>query len=170
LTSSAGWFASRAGEVLVVIVAAVAALVAVGVTVWFSRPRHDSLLEHRRAIATLREIAEHPYKVTESGAGDLPEGSSDPHYPTDHVLFLSEPPAHIGRDRRPASSGRSAVSGRPVDTDYSSRPTIARLPTIGPALHLEQFPVGSVASPTTVNGDNAPVVRFSVGSQPEPSE
>jgi hypothetical protein len=154
----------------VVIVAVVALLVAVGITVWFSRPRHDSLFEHRRAIETLREIAEHPYETTESGIGDLPEGSSDPHYPTDHVLFLSEPPAHFGRDRRPASSGRSAISGRPVDTDYSSRPTIARLPTIGPALHLEQFPIGSAASPTVVDADDVPTARLSVGSQPEPSE
>ena len=137
----------------------IALLVAIGVTIWFGRPRRDSILDHRRAIETLREIAAHPHTVPESAAGDA-------HYPTDHVQFLAEPPAHFGRDRRAGSTFRGAPSGRPVDMDYSSRPTIARLPTIGPALHPEQLPVGSL-SPTVVGGDDAPGGRQPVAMQPE---
>jgi len=145
----------------VVVGAVIALLVALCVTIWFGRPRRDSILDHRRAIETLREIAEHPRVVPESASGD-------PHYPTDHVQFLPEPPAHIGRDRR-SSSSRGAPAGRPLDMDYSSRPTIARLPTIGPALHPEQLPVGS-PSATVVGGDDAPGARQPVAMQPEGGE
>jgi len=146
----------------VVIGAVIALLVALGVTLWFSRPRHDSILDHRRAIETLREIAEHPHAVPEPG-------SVDPHYPTDHVQFLSEPPAQIGRDRRPASSHRGPASGRPVDVDYSLRPTIACLPTIGPALLFEQLPVGS-PSASVVGGDDVLDGREPVVVRPEPGQ
>jgi len=131
-------FACRAEEVPVVVVGVVALLVAAGVVTWFWRPRRNSLLEHHRAIETLREIAEHPVAVSEPA-------TPHPHYPTDHVLLLPEPSDRVGRDRRRSPSGRGAGSLRPVDADYSSRPTIARLPTIGPALHLESLQVGSPA-------------------------
>jgi hypothetical protein len=133
----------------VVVVGVVALLVAAGVVTWFSRPRHNSLLEHHRAIETLREIAEHPVAAAEPA-------TPHPHYPTDHVLLLPEPSDRVGRDRRRSPSGR-AGSLRPVDADYSSRPTIARLPTIGPALHLESLQLGSPAAlPSSVIGEDSP--------------
>jgi hypothetical protein len=143
----------------VVIGAVIAILVALCVTIWFGRPRRDSILDHRRAIETLREIAERPRVVPEAASGV-------PHYPTDHVQFLPEPPAHVGRDRR-SSSFRTAHPARPLDMDYSSRPTIARLPTIGPALHLEQLAVGSAS---VVGEDDMSGARQPVVLQPEGGE
>ena len=109
---------------------------------WLPRGRHVVLAAATQLaprapprIETLREIAEHPVAVTEPA-------TPHPHYPTDHVLLLPEPSDRVGRDRRRSPSGRAAGSLRPIDADYSSRPTIARLPTIGPALHLESLQVG----------------------------
>jgi len=107
----------------VVVIVAVVVLASVGFAALLGRPRHDSIAEHRRAIETLRDIAER--------AHEAPEVIHDGLDPTDHVQLFSEPPD--GRVRRARSSRGSGSHGSPrrPRPDYSSRPTVANLPTIG---------------------------------------
>jgi hypothetical protein len=112
---------------VVVIVSVVILAAVVLVAAWLARPRHDSVVEHQRALQTLREIAERPREAPERSA---PDGR----YPTDHVQLLAAPPDSGKRRARPPARSARAKPSRRARTDYSSRPTIAYLPTIGPAL------------------------------------
>lgn len=110
----------------------VAAALIIGLTAFFRlRPRaRNPILEYRRALDTLRGFAEHPQLPAEPPLHAL-SGS------TDHIRILSEPPATSARRRRPpnpaARASRRTRARRPPRVDYSSRPTVANLPTIGRA-------------------------------------
>jgi hypothetical protein len=136
----------------VVVIVAVMVLASVGFAALLGRPRHDSIAEHQRAIDTLRDIAEHAHDGTQRMVHDEPD-------PTDHVQLFSEPPD--GRVRRARSSTRSGPmpsSERRPRPDYSSRPTVANLPTIG-----------APARPGTLPASSLPQGSVDVGSHTDPA-
>ncbi len=132
-----------------VVIVAVALLAAAGFAALFGRPRRDSIVEHQRAIETLREIAERTRETPE-------RTSPDGHYPTDHVQFCSEPSPGRGHPRRPpVRQVRKNSPTRRSRPDYSSRPTVAHLPTIGPAAAAAEQPPPAWAPPAS-----APLAHF----------
>ena len=107
---------------VIVVVGAILVTTASLNSLW-DRRRHDSLERHEKALAALRDLAEHPRELP-------PEPPPPP--PTDHVHILSEPPAdaaaHHRRVQKAAAARRAAERRRP--RDVSTRPTAAQLPTM----------------------------------------
>jgi hypothetical protein len=128
----------------VVVIVAVVVLASVGFAALLGRPRHDSIAEHQRAIETLRDIAE---RVREAPERVVHDGLDS----TDHVqLFLEPPDGRARRARTSTRSGARHASPRRPRPDYSSRPTVASLPTLGPPPRPGNFPP---SSPRTSDGD-----------------
>lgn len=123
------------------VIVAIVLLAAAALYAWFGRARPDSIVEHQRVIETLRDIADQPHDPPERAAGD--DRSS-----TEHVLLLPEsadgqatPPPAPTRRTHPDSPTRRAGD------DYSSRPTVAHLPTIGPAFPADRPQAAPGAAP-----------------------
>ena len=134
---------------VIVVVGAILVTTASLNSLW-DRRRHDSLERHEKALAALRDLAEHPRELP-------PEPPPQP--PTDHVHILSEPPAdaaaHHRRVQKAAAARRAAERRRP--RDVSTRPTAAQLPTMPTHGSLAREPSEEPA-PQKVTADTMPVV------------
>jgi Domain of unknown function (DUF4115) len=120
-----------------------------------SRPKHETILDHQRALAALRE-AERPRESSPAEAHPVV-------ILTDHVHILDGPPAgKAGARKRPAAR-RQPAARRRTAADLAERPTIASLPTMGyfntiplvfgdePALASDPEPVVPAAEPPRVD-------------------
>jgi hypothetical protein len=116
----------------VVLIVAVALLASVSFAALIGRPRHDSIAEHQRAVETLRDIAERAREHPERAGGLAP---TEP-----HQLFSQPPDWRVPRARPPMRSASERASARRSQPDYSSRPTVASLPTIGAAARPGDLP------------------------------
>jgi hypothetical protein len=142
---------------VIVVVGAILVTTASVNSLW-ERRRHDSLERHEKALAALRDLAEHPRE---------PPPEPPPPPPTDHVHILSEPPAdaaaHHRRVQKAAAARRAAERRRP--RDVSTRPTAAQLPTMPTHGALAPQPEREPAPPVTA--DTMPVV-IDPPPRPEP--
>jgi len=110
----------------VIIVIGTVLLATFGVNMFAGRRRgdDDALDRHERALAALREVAEHPHPLVADPHRELP--------PTDHIRILREPPADAAARRRRArrtAAARRAADLRNHPRDIADRPTAAHLPT-----------------------------------------
>jgi hypothetical protein len=136
---------------VIVVVGAILVTTASLNSLW-DRRRHDSLERHEKALAALRDLAEHPRELP-------PE--PPPPTPTDHVHILSEPPAdaaaHHRRVQKAAAARRAAERRRP--RDVSTRPTAAQLPTMPTRGTPAPTPTPAPEpAPQKVTADTMPVV------------
>jgi hypothetical protein len=139
------------GMYVIVVVGAILVTTASVNTLW-DRRRHGSLERHEKALAALRDLAEHPRELP-------PE--PPPPTPTDHVHILSEPPADAAAHRRrvqKAAAARKALERR-RPRDVATRPTAAHLPTM--PMHAPEAPPAppdpGKAKPPKVSADTMPV-------------
>ncbi len=118
-----------------VVIVAVALLASVGIAALFGRPRRDSIVEHQRAIETLREIAERTREtpnerrttgtirpITSSSARSHPPDEDTPVDPGpsgSQELPVSPVSAglFVAADRRPSSNHRPRSRGRKPPAD-----------------------------------------------------
>jgi uncharacterized protein DUF4115 len=96
------------------------------------RRNDDPLDRHERAIAALRDVAEHPHPLVADPHPELP--------PTANIRILSEPPADaVARRRRArrAAAARRRAEAQTHPRNIADRPTAARLPTQPvPTIHI----------------------------------
>jgi cytoskeletal protein RodZ len=131
------------------------------VNAWIGRRsrRADTIERHGRALAALRDLAEHPQ----------PMPTEPPPPPTDHVRILDERPTGVPtarrRTRRAVTSRRTATArARPRDLD--TRPVTAHLPTrpaSRPAMHFDDVAPAETpapAVPAAPSDSPAPSVPF----------
>ena len=110
---------------IVIVVIGIVLIATAGVQMYVVRRRNvDPLVRQERAIAALRDVAEHPHPLVADPHPQLP--------PTRNIRILDEPPADAAARRRRAR--RAAAARRRAETpmhpaNIADRPTAAQLPT-----------------------------------------
>ncbi len=110
---------------IVIVVIGLVLIATAGAQMMVVRRRNvDPLVRQERAIAALRDVAEHPHPLVADPHPELP--------PTRNIRILDEPPADAAARRRRAR--RAAAARRRAETpmhpaNIASRPTAAQLPT-----------------------------------------
>lgn len=110
---------------IVIVVIGIVLIATAGAQMLVVRRRNvDPLVRQERAIAALRDVAEHPQPLVADPHPQLP--------PTPNIRILEEPPADAAARRRRAR--RAAAARRRAETpmhpaNIANRPTAAQLPT-----------------------------------------
>jgi hypothetical protein len=119
---------------IVIVVIGLVLIATAGVQMYIIRRRNnvDPLVRQERAIAALRDVAEHPHPLVANPHPEIP--------PTRNIKILEEPPADAVARRRRAAAARRARRRAEAQThprNVADRPTAAQLPTRPvPTIHI----------------------------------
>ncbi len=123
---------------IVIVVIGIVLIATAGAQMYVSRRRNnvDPLVRQERAIAALRDVAEHPQPLVAEPHPQLP--------PTRNIRILEEPPAEAvarrRRARRVAAAARRRAEAQTHPRNVADRPTAAQLPTRPPSLvHIPAY-------------------------------